>query len=62
LFFGHVMKSVDGDGVGVWRGEEGTAEKKVDGVDNGGNGVGPGGAERSGEKSEYVEDADYDGR
>jgi len=39
----------------VWRGEEvqeGTAEEKVDGGDNGGNedgSDGPGGAERSGE-------------
>jgi len=43
--------------------EEGTAEEKVDGGDNGGNGVGPGGAKRSDEVSECVEDAaDYDGR
>ena len=56
--------------VGVWSGEEErTAEQNwlidwlidVDGGDNDGNWVGPGGAERSGEESECVEDADYDG-
>ena len=52
--------SGEGDDIGVWRGEEdeGTTEKKVGG-DNVGNGDGPGGAERSGEESECVEDADY---
>ena len=51
-----------GDDFSMWRGkEEGTAEEKVDGGDNGRNGVGPGEAERSGEKSECVEDADDDG-
>ena len=42
--------------------EKGTAKEKVNGGDNGRNGPGPGGAERSGEESECVEDADHDGR
>ena len=51
------------DGVGVWRGEEeeGTTEEKVNGGDNGGNRDRPTGAEKSGEESECMEDADYDG-
>ena len=49
-------RSGEGDDVGLRRGEEeeGTAEEKVDEGNNGGNGDGPGGAERSGEESEYV--------
>jgi len=51
--------SGEGDDVGVWRGEE-TAKENVDGGDSGRNGDVPGGAKRSGEESERVEDADYD--
>ena len=39
--------------------EEGTTEEKLDGGDN--DGDGPGGAERSGEEPERVQDADHDG-
>lgn len=42
--------------------QEETAKEKVEGGDNGRNEDGPGGAERSGEESECVEDADYNGR
>ena len=40
--------------------EERTAEEKVDGGDTGENGDGPRRGERSCEKPERVEDADYD--
>ena len=40
----------------MWRGEEETAQEKLDGGDSGGSGDGPGGTERSGEESERVED------
>ena len=41
------------DYAGMWRREEEwTAEEKVDGGDTGGNGDGPGAAERSGEELE----------
>ena len=39
--------------------EERTAKEKVDGGDTGGYGHGPGGAKRSVEEPESVEDADY---